>query len=55
MALPCRISVYTDQGCTRIGLIPPSDLLEGLSKDPALLPIAREVETALIQMVDKAR
>lgn len=55
MALPCRISVYTEQGRTRIGLIPPSDLLEGLSKDPALLPIAHDVEAALIQMVDAAR
>lgn len=55
MALPCRISVYTEQGRTRIGLIPPSDLLEGLSKDPALLPIAHDVEAALIKMVDAAR
>ncbi|HEY3401711.1 MAG TPA: DUF302 domain-containing protein [Geothrix sp.] len=55
MALPCRISVYTEQGRTKIGLIPPSDLLAGLSQDPALLPIAKEVEVALIQMVDAAR
>jgi uncharacterized protein (DUF302 family) len=55
MALPCRISVYTEQGNTRIGLIPPSDLLAGLSQDPALLPIAHDVEAALIKMVDAAR
>lgn len=55
MALPCRISVYTEQGRTKIGLIPPSDLLAGLSQDPALVPIAQEVEGALIQMVDAAR
>lgn len=55
MALPCRISVYTEQGHTKIGLIPPSDLLAGLSQDPALLPIAQEVEAALIKMVDAAR
>jgi len=55
MALPCRISVYTERGRTRIGLIPPSDLLEGLSEDPALLPIAHEVEAALIKMVDAAK
>ena len=55
MALPCRISVYTEQGNTRIGLIPPSDLLAGLSQDPALLPIAHDVEAALIRMVDAAR
>ncbi|HEY3271862.1 MAG TPA: DUF302 domain-containing protein [Geothrix sp.] len=55
MALPCRISVYTEQGHTRIGLIPPSDLLAGLSQDPALVPIAHEVEAALIKMVDVAR
>lgn len=55
MALPCRISVYTEQGQTRIGLIKPAAMLAGLSQDPALLQIANEVETQTLQMVDEAK
>ncbi|MEW6704796.1 MAG: DUF302 domain-containing protein [Pseudomonadota bacterium] len=55
MALPCRISVYTERGATRIGLIRPSPMLEDLSDDPRLREIAREVEEQARQMVDESR
>ena len=55
MALPCRISVFTDKGTTNIGLIKPVQMLSALSQDSALLQIAREVEQATIQMVDDAK
>ena len=55
MALPCRISVYTEQGQTRIGLIKPAAMLAGLSQDPTLLQIANEVEAQTLQMVDEAK
>lgn len=55
MALPCRISVYTEQGKTRIGLIKPADMLAGLSQDATLLQIANEVEALTLQMVDEAK
>jgi len=55
MALPCRISVFTDKGTTSIGLIKPVQMLSALSQDAALLQIAREVESATIQMVDEAK
>jgi uncharacterized protein (DUF302 family) len=55
MALPCRISVYTEKGRTLIGLIRPVQMLAALSQDPALAPVAREVEAKTIQMVDEAR
>lgn len=55
MALPCRISVYTEHGQTKLGLIRPVDLLAGLSNDPALAEVAREVEEKTILMVDEAR
>ena len=55
MALPCRISVFTDQGKTKIGLIKPVQMLSALSKDPALLQVAREVEDKTIRMVDEAK
>ena len=55
MALPCRISVYTEQGKTRIGLIKPMEMLSSLSSDPELLESAQEVEEQTIQMVNDAR
>ncbi len=55
MALPCRISVYTEQGRTRIGLILPAEMLAGLTQDAALRPVAEEVEAALLGMVEAAR
>lgn len=55
MALPCRISVFTDQGKTKIGLIKPVQMLSALSKDPTLLQVAREVEDKTIRMVDEAK
>jgi uncharacterized protein (DUF302 family) len=54
MALPCRISVFTEGGQTRIGLIRPVAMLSALSPDPALVDVAREVERATIAMVDEA-
>jgi uncharacterized protein (DUF302 family) len=55
MALPCRISVYTQRGQTLIGLIRPVPMLAGLSQDAAAAQVAREVEESMIQMVDEVR
>ena len=55
MALPCRISVFTEKGKTKIGLITPVKMLSALSQDPALVQVAREVEEKTIQMVDEAK
>jgi len=55
MALPCRISVFTEQGTTKIGLIKPAQMLASLSQDVALAQVAKEVEAKIIQMVDEAK
>lgn len=55
MALPCRISVFTEKGITKIGLIKPGQMLAGLSEDAALTQVAKEVEETTIQMVDEAK
>ena len=55
MALPCRISVFTENGQTRIGMIKPGSMLAGLSSDPALAEIAGEVESKTIAMIDAAK
>lgn len=54
MALPCRISVYTEDGHTRIGMIEPAKMLAELSDDPALARVAREVGDATRRMIDEA-
>ena len=55
MALPCRISVFTEKGKTKLGLIKPVQMLSALSQDAALVQVAREVEEKTIQMVDEAK
>ena len=55
MALPCRISVFTEQGKTKIGLIKPVQMLAALSHDAALMQVAKEVEENTIKMVDEAK
>ena len=55
MALPCRISVFTEKGKTKIGLIKPVPMLTALSQDAALVQVATEVEKKTIQMVDEAK
>ena len=55
MALPCRISVYTEGGKTFIGMIKPTAILSLLSQDPSLAVVANEVEAKIIQMMDEAR
>ena len=55
MALPCRVSVYTDGGKTWIGMIRPVPMLAMLSNDPALAAIAGEVEETLTRIIDEVR
>jgi len=55
MALPCRISVFTEKGSTKIGLIKPAQMLAGLSDDPMLAEVANEVEEKTIQMINNAK
>lgn len=55
MALPCRISVYTEEGKTRIGMIKPSAILASLSQDASLAVVAREVEEKTMRMIDEAK
>lgn len=55
MALPCRISVFTEKGKSKIGLIKPVQMLSALSQEAALVRVAKEVEEKTIQMVDEAK
>ena len=55
LALPCRISVFTEKGKTIIGLIKPTKILSALSQDAVLAQVAKEVEEITIKMVDEAK
>ena len=54
MALPCRISVYTQAGQTHIGMIRPEAMLSALSSDPALADVARRVEASTMAIIQAA-
>ncbi len=54
MALPCRISVYTEAGQTKIGMIRPADMLKDLSGFPALMNVAHEVDSSMTAMILEA-
>jgi len=54
MALPCRISVYTEKGRTKIGFLRPVAMLAALSQDARLIPVAHEVEDKLWRMAEEA-
>ena len=55
MALPCRVSVYSEGGRTKIGMIKPTAMLKALSDSPSLARTAQEVEEAVTKMIDEAK
>lgn len=55
MALPCRISVYEQDGKTLIGMVRPSVLLSALSSAVELAAIAADVERDTIAIIDAAK
>ncbi|WP_216905366.1 DUF302 domain-containing protein [Synechococcus sp. CCY 0621] len=54
LALPCRISVFTEGHQTRIGMIRPEGMLQTLSSDPELMEVARDVESATTAIIEAA-
>jgi uncharacterized protein (DUF302 family) len=55
LALPWRVSVFTEDGATKIGLLRPLPMLAALSAQPGVERLAREFEEKLRQIVDEAR
>ncbi len=55
MALPCRISVYSSGGQTKIGTIKPDEMLAVLSQSEALRGVAAEVGQKITAMIDESR
>ena len=55
MALPCRISVYSSGGQTKIGTIKPDEMLAVLSQSEALRGVAAEAGQKITAMIDESR
>lgn len=55
LALPWRISVFTESGATKIGLIRPGKLLAVRGHRAELSQLYREMEEKLLQIVDETR
>jgi uncharacterized protein (DUF302 family) len=54
IALPCRITVYEENGQTKIATALPTKLLSALSASPALAAVAEDVETKMKAMMHDA-
>jgi uncharacterized protein (DUF302 family) len=54
MALPCRISVYTEDEKTWIGMIRPVDMLADLSASLELADVAKDVDSSLTALMTQA-
>ncbi len=54
MALPCRLSIYEEDGSTWIGMVPPTDQLSLISDDARVAEAARGVEAAMKAMIEEA-
>lgn len=55
MALPCRVSVYSEDGETKIGMILPKAMLSAMSDSASLMEVAEEVEAAMLSMIEEAK
>jgi len=55
MALPCRISVWEEEGTTKIGMLGPKALLSALSDSEVLAKVAEEVEEISIDIINDAK
>ena len=54
MALPCRISVWDEDGLTHLGMVRPTSMLSIFPAAALLGGIAEEVEQATRAMIDEA-
>ncbi len=51
--LPCRISVYEEEGVVNVSMLKPTAVLS-LFRRPGLEPLAKEVEETMIRIIDAA-
>ena len=54
LALPCRITVYEEDGQTKVGTLLPTQLMDVFGDDSGMLAVAREVEDDILAMIEDA-
>ncbi len=54
LALPCRIGVWEENGQTMVGTMLPTQLLLVFGENPTLAETARQVEEAMLAIIDDA-
>jgi uncharacterized protein (DUF302 family) len=52
-ALPCRISVFAEEGRVKLSTLRPTAMIEAFGQ-PGLEAVAREVEDAIVEMMNEA-
>ena len=52
-ALPCRISIYGNQGDFTIATMLPTEMMKAFNR-PGIEPVAKEVEQVIVEMMDDA-
>jgi uncharacterized protein (DUF302 family) len=55
MALPCRISVYEEDGRTKIATMLPTAMLAMFPESAELKPVAEDVERSILQIIREAK
>jgi hypothetical protein len=54
MALPCRISVFTDNGETKMGMLKLADIVSDINGPSELAEVIRDVESAVTALMLEA-
>ncbi len=54
MALPCRIGVWEEKGQTMVGTMLPIQMLLAFGDSPTMAETARQVEDAMLAIIDDA-
>lgn len=55
MALPCRVSVFTDNGEVKVGMVQPEKMITDLSDNEIIRQVATEVDASMRQIIDEAK
>ncbi len=55
MALPCRISLYSENGKVKLGMVKPAAMLMAMSDNKLLKEIAVKVENRMMEMIKIAQ
>ena len=53
-ALPCRISVYQEDGQTKVGTLLPTGLMDVFGDEPKMMAVAHEVENDILTIIEDA-